>query len=210
MTHQEDTTLDLPRVHDDPALGPDAHTHLKYKICISGAAETGHCAPDALEKTKELGRQVVVQGGVLVTGATTGAPYWAAIGAKEAGGFVIGVSPAANEIEHVKKYQLPIDYHDIIIHTGFGYSGRNLLLTRSSDAIVTSCGRMGTLNEFTIAFEDDKVIGVLTGTGGVADEIKGILEMAHKGMGKVIFDDDPKRLIEKVIVAIQKEKVQDV
>ena len=187
----------------------ESHQHLKYKICVSGAAETGHCAPDALEKTKELGRQIIAQGGVLVTGATTGAPYWAAIGAKEAGGFVIGVSPAANEIEHVEKYQLPIDYHDIIIHTGFGYSGRNLLLTRSADAIVTSCGRMGTLNEFTIAFEDDKVIGILTGTGGMADEIKGILDKAHKGNGKVIFDDDPQRLIEKVIVAIKKEKVSD-
>jgi predicted Rossmann-fold nucleotide-binding protein len=104
-------------------MKPTSHTHLKYKICISGAAETGHCAADALEKTKELGREVVAHGAVLVTGATTGAPYWAAIGAKEAGGFVIGISPAVSEIEHVRKYKLPIDYQDIIVYTGFGYSG---------------------------------------------------------------------------------------
>ena len=30
------------------------HYHLKYKICISGAAETGLCAPDAMDKAKEL------------------------------------------------------------------------------------------------------------------------------------------------------------
>ena len=186
------------------------HIHLKYKFCISGAAETGHCAPDALEKAKELGRQVVLHKGVLVTGATTGAPYWGAIGAKEAGGFVIGVSPAASEIEHVKKYKLPIDYHDIIIYTGFGYSGRNLLLTRSSDAVLIVCGRMGTLNEFTIAFEDDKVIGVLTGTGGVADEVKELLAKAHRGKGKVIFNPDPKTLLEKVIEMVRKEKVVEV
>lgn len=183
------------------------HHHLKYKFCISGAAETGHCAPDALEKTKELGKQVVLHDGVLVTGATTGAPYWGAIGAKEAGGFVIGVSPASSELEHVKKYKLPIDYHDIIIYTGFGYSGRNLLLTRSSDAVLISCGRMGTLNEFTIAFEDDKVIGVLTETGGMADEVESILEKAHRGKGKVVFDSDPRALIEKVISLVKKEKV---
>ena len=187
----------------------DSHTHLKYKLCISGAAETGHCAPDALEKTKELGRQVILQGGVLVTGATTGAPYWAAIGAKEAGGFVIGVSPAASEIEHVKKYRLPIDYHDIIIHTGFGYSGRNLLLTRSADAILISCGRMGTLNEFTIGFEDQKIIGVLVQTGGIADEIEELLKKAHKGFGKVILEADPKNLVEKVIALVQKDKIND-
>lgn len=190
-------------------MPPSPHSHLKYKICISGAAETGHCAPDALEKTKELGKEIVRQGAVLVTGATTGAPYWAAIGAKDGGGFVIGVSPASSEAEHVKKYQLPLDYHDIIIYTGFGYAGRNLLLTRSADAVLITCGRMGTLNEFTIAFEDNKPIGVLTGTGGMADDIEDILKKAHRGMGKVVFDADPKKLVGKIIQLIEKEKVTD-
>ncbi len=185
------------------------HTHLKYKICISGAAETGHCAPDTLEKTKLLGAEIVRQGGVLVTGATTGAPYWGAIGAKDAGGFVIGISPASSEAAHVRQYRLPIDYHDVIVYTGFGYSGRNLLLTRSSDAVLITCGRLGTLNEFTIAFEDDKPIGVLTSTGGMADEIEGILAKGHRGTGKVVFDSDPRKLVEKVIAIIKKEKVEE-
>lgn len=183
------------------------HSHLKFKICVSGAAETGHCDESALEKTKELGRQIIKQNAVLVTGATTGAPYWAAIGAKESDGFVIGLSPAETEREHVERYDLPLDYHDIIIYTGFGYSGRNLMLTRSSDAVLITCGRIGTLNEFTIAFEDRKPIGVLTGTGGIADEVKDILERSHRGMGKVVFDSDPKQLVEKVLEIAQKEKV---
>lgn len=185
------------------------HIHLKYKFCVSGAAETGLCAPDALEKTKLLGREIIRHNGVLVTGATTGAPYWAAIGAKEANGFVIGVSPAASELEHVKKYKLPIDYHDVIIYTGFGYSGRNLLLTRSSDAVLITCGRMGTLNEFTIAFEDGKPIGVLTGTGGMADEMEGILKKARRGAANVVFDPDPQRLVERVMLLVKKEKVAE-
>lgn len=188
-------------------MKPSPHTHLKYKIAISGAAATGHCAPNALELTKELGREIARQGAVLVSGATTGAPYWAAIGAKDAGGFVIGVSPAASEVEHVKKYRLPVDYHDMIVYTGFGYAGRNLLLTRTADAIVVSCGRMGTLNEFTIAFEDDKPIGVLTGTGGTADEIRGIVARAHRGSGKIVYDANPQRLVAKVIELVRKEKL---
>jgi len=184
-----------------------ASSYLKYKICVSGAAETECCAPGALEKAKEVGREIVRHNGVLVTGATTGIPYWAAIGAKEEGGISIGLSPAASEIAHVKTYHLPVDYFDMIIYTGFEYAGRNLLLTRSSDAVIVVCGRMGTLNEFTIAFEDQKPIGILTETGGMSDFIDDIVEKAQRGPGKIVYDSDPKRLVEKVIEMVEKEKV---
>lgn len=183
------------------------HIHLKYKICVSGAAETEHCAPGSLEKAKMLGKEVVAHGAVLVNGATTGFPYWAAIGAKEAGGFTIGLSPAVSETEHVEKYNLPLDYMDIIVYTGFGYSGRNLLLTRSSDAIIVGCGRWGTLNEFTIALEDNKPIGVLNGAGGSTELIKDIIEKSHRGPAKIIYEDDPKILVEKIMDLVKKEKL---
>jgi len=184
-------------------------SELKFKICISGAAETGHCAPNAHEKAEALGRVIAESGMVLLTGATTGIPYWAAKGAKEANGIVIGLSPAASEAAHIKTYHLPTDYHDLIIYTGFDYAGRNLLLTRAADAVITVCGRMGTLNEFTIAFEDQKPTGVLEGTGGMADEIKNLIEKAHRGPGKVVFSSDPKDLIEKLRELIIKEKTRN-
>lgn len=190
-------------------IKPSPHTHLKFKICLSGAAETGSCSSDALEKTKELGREIIRQNAVLVTGATTGAPLWAAIGAKEVGGFVIGLSPAGSEREHIESYNLPVDYHDLIIYTGFGYAGRNLLLTKSADAVIISCGRMGTLNEFTIAFEDKKPIGVLLGSGGIAEEIKTIVEKSHRAEEhkKIVYESNPKKLVEKIIEFIRTEKV---
>lgn len=178
---------------------------MKYKICVSGAAETGHCLAGALEKAKEIGREIVRQNGILMTGATSGIPYWSAIGAKEEGGMVIGLSPAASSISHRKVYCLPEDYHDVIIYTGFEYSGRNLLLTRSADAVIVICGRMGTLNEFTIAFEDQKPIGVLIETGGTADMIEEIVGKSHR-RGVVVYDSNPKKLISKVIKLINKEK----
>lgn len=186
-------------------MQPSPHYHQKYKICVSGAAETGHCSSDALEKAKELGWQIVSQGAILTTGATTGFPYWAAIGAKEAGGISIGLSPASTEKEHVEKYQLPVDYMDMIIYTGFGYPGRNLMLTRASDAVIVGCGRMGTLNEFTIAFEDKKPVGVLTQTGGTADMIQEIIERAHRP-GTVIYDTSPQLLVARIVEIIKKEK----
>lgn len=179
--------------------------HLKYKICISGAAETGHCAPDALPKIEELGRLIAKHNLILVTGATTGAPYWAAKGAKEAGGIVIGISPASSRIHHVNTYRLPLDYHDLIVYTGFGYAGRNLLLTRASDAVITVCGRMGTLNEFTDAFEDQKPQGVLLGSGGTTDMLQDIIGAAKRGPGKIVFDKDPAALLEKVLALVEEE-----
>ncbi len=185
-------------------MNPDYH--LKFKVCVSGAAETEFMAPDAMEKIEAIGRLIAEAGMITVTGATTGAPFWAAKGAKKAGGLVIGVSPAATKEEHVKSYQLPLDHHDLIIYTGFGYSGRNLLLTRSADAVITVCGRIGTLNEFTDAFEDAKPQGVLLGTGGTTEMIKEMLEQAHRGTGKVVFDTDPKALVQKVKAMIEEDE----
>jgi hypothetical protein len=175
-------------------------------VCVSGAAVTKGCPPGTVEKATEIGRLIAKAGMVLVTGATTGIPWYAAKGAKEAGGIVIGLSPAESKAAHVGTYHLPLDYHDLIIYTGFGYSGRNLLLTRSADAVVTVYGRIGTLNEFTIAFEDKKPQGVLTGTGGTSDELERILKIAHRGNGKAVFDADPGSLIKKIVALIHKEE----
>jgi len=182
--------------------------YLKYKICVSGAAVTSHCGDGAIEASRELGKQIVLQHGVLVTGATTGMPYWAAKGAKEVNGISIGISPAASEEEHILKYKLPVDFFDLIMYTGFNFSGRNLLLTRSTDAVIVTCGRMGTLNEFTIAFEDEKPIGVLDlpGNDGTVDLIKAIVKTAKRGSGKIVYDSDPKALVEKISELIDKEK----
>lgn len=185
---------------------PLSASYLKYKVCVSGSAETDFCPPGTVEKAMEVGRLIAERDMVLVTGATTGIPFWAAKGAKEAGGIVIGLSPAVSKAAHVKTYRLPLDYHDLIIYTGFDYSGRNLLLTRSADAVITIYGRIGTLNEFTIAFEDKKPQGVLTGTGGESDELEHILEIAHRGMGKVVFDPDPKSLIDKVMAKVKEDE----
>lgn len=177
----------------------------RYKICVSGAAETSHCEAGTLEKAEFLGREIARRGLVLVTGATTGVPYWSAKGAKSEGGIVFGLSPATSKASHVHDYDLPLDYHDLIVYTGFDFSGRNLLLTRSADAVITICGRIGTLNEFTIAFEDDKVIGVLEGTGGTADMIREILGKSHRGFGKTVFSKDPSDLLDKVVKMVEEE-----
>src|SRR5579872_2334145 len=134
------------------------------KIAVSGSADTTYSGLDAFDKAKELGREIAKQGGIITTGATTGFPMYATMGAKDECGFSIGFSPASTEHEHVNVYKLPLDYMDVIVYTGFGYSGRDLILVRSSDAVIVGPGRIGTLNEFAVAFEDHRPTGILEGS----------------------------------------------
>jgi len=187
-------------------FGNEQHGHGKIKICVSGAAETGHCGIGAYEIGKELGREIVRQGAIITTGATIGMPLFAAVGAKEEGGFSIGFSPAASEREHLETYKLPLDYMDVVVYTGFGFPGRDLLLTRSSDAVVLGCGRVGTIHEFTIAYEDKKPIGVLEGEWQTDEILRHIIKESNRPMENVIFDDDPKALVERLIEMVKKSK----
>lgn len=188
----------------------DRHDHLKLKICVSGAADMGHLPPRDHEYALELGRQIALSGAILTTGATTGFPFWAARGAKEAGGMSIGFSPAHSEKEHVEVYKLPLDYMDVIIYTGFGYPGRDLFLTRASDAVIEGPGRIGTFHEFTVAYEDDKPIGILQSDDWSTDDIlKKIIDDSHRDSKNIVFDSDPKKLVEKIVAMTKEKKLKD-
>jgi hypothetical protein len=179
---------------------------MKYKIAVSGAAQLTPCTKGAGDLAKEVGREIARQNCILISGATTGIPHFSAQGTKEARGISIGFSPATSELEHRKVYKLPFEYYDVMVYTGFDYAGRNLLMTRAADGVIVICGRMGTLNEFTIAFEDRKPIGVLEGTGGTADIIRNLTKRPHRPAGTIIYDTQPKNLVKKLIKLIKQKK----
>jgi hypothetical protein len=96
------------------------------------------------------------------------------------------------------------------LYTGFGYPGRDLFLTRASDAVITGPGRVGTFHEFTIAYEDDKPIGILQNDFWETDEIiKTILEKSHRASENVVFDTDPVRLVTKIMAMVKERKIKD-
>ena len=147
-------------VSRDPLTG----VQIRIGVMGSAAAET-----DAVVDIvcRDLGRAVAEAGCCLLTGACPGLPHEAVLGAKEAGGHVVGISPAASLREHVDVHGSPYREYDVLIFTGLGLMGRELINIRSSDIIVVVGGRSGTLGEFAIAYEEGKLIGVLTGTGGI-------------------------------------------
>lgn len=178
------------------------------KIGVSGTADMGHLGLGAVDLAKEVGREIAKHGGIIVTGATTGFPMYAAMGAKDECGFSVGVSPASTELEHVGVYKLPRDYMDVVMYTGFGYSGRDLIFIRSSDAVIVGPGRVGTINEFSVAFEDHRPIGILRGIGDTDSLIDLMIEAAHRPNPNIIFDSDPKALVEKLIEMVIRNKKQ--
>lgn len=149
-------------------------------------------------KAESLGRAIAAQDVILLTGATTGIVYVVGKTAHDSGSFHIGISPGANKDEHVDMYKLPVDACDSLIFTGFGLKGRNVVLVRSCDVVLFVAGAMGSLNEFTIAHDEGKVIGCLTGTGGVADESEFLLQKFGKRTttARVFQSDDPEKLLD--------------
>jgi len=120
----------------------------------------------------------------------------------------MGVSPAFSEQEHVNQYKSPREYYDIILYTGMGLMERDIVNIRSSDAIILLGGGVGTLNEFTVAYDEQKVIGVLSGSGGVSDHIEEILKICNRKLSdNIVFDEDPKKLLDKVLEAIKSQPV---
>jgi len=178
----------------------------KYEIVVSGAAQISHCCKNIEKIAREVGKEIARQKCNLVTGATTGVPYFAALGCKEAGGFNIGFSPATSEKAHLETYKLPLEPFDVMIYTGADYAGRNVIMTKSADGVIIICGRMGTLHEFATAFEIQKPIGVLEGTGGTADKLRHIVTGPYRGVKKIIYEKTPKKLVQKLIKSIKKEK----
>jgi len=180
---------------------------MKIKIGVMGSA--GDTVPeetrDALrEKAEALGRAIASHDVLLLTGATTGIPYEVGRAARGAGAFHIGVSPAENLREHTEDFKLPADACDAIIYTGFGLKGRNVVLVRSSDIVLFIGGSMGSLNEFTIAHDEGRVIGCLTKTGGVADEAERLTEIFSKRTRSVVLHgDDPLRLVNACMEALE-------
>jgi hypothetical protein len=170
----------------------------RMSVGIMGSAG-GKLPTEVRRKVRRLGAAIAKRGYVLITGACPGLPHEAVRGAKEAGGIVVGVSPALNLEEHILKYRSPTRGYDAIIYTGSGLMGREIENIRSCDVVIFAGGRSGTLGEFAIAYDEAKVIGVLKSTGGITDHLGTIIDMVNKETGAVVcYDDDPERLLNQL------------
>lgn len=173
-----------------------------YQICVSGAAK-GDSVELGQALAAQAAREIAARGHITLTGATKGLPYQAARAARAAGGVSIGFSPAASRAEHVKKYKLPLDAYDSVLYTGFHYTGRDLLLVRSCDAMVMVGGRIGTLHELAVALEEHKPVGVLLGSGGMTVEVEHVLRAARRTRSGIVMGYNAKQLVDELVAMIE-------
>jgi len=172
---------------------------MKLTIGVMGSSG-GELSPGVLKKAYQLGEAIAEEDAILITGGCPGLPYEAVRGAKAKNGLVIGISPGLSIDEHVGKYRSPVEGFDLLIYTGSGLMGREITNIRSCDIIVIVGGRSGTLGELAIAYDEGRLIGVLTGTGGITEIVETIIRVSNKETGAcVLYENDPKKLIERLI-----------
>jgi uncharacterized protein (TIGR00725 family) len=120
-----------------------------------GVAGASGAAPALLDQAEVLGRRLAEGGAIVVCGGGPGVMAAVCHGAQSAGGTTVGLLPGLDRAEGNP-------HLTISIPTGLG-QGRNLLLVRSSDALIAVGGGFGTLSEIALALRTSTpVIGLAT------------------------------------------------
>ena len=185
----------------------------KFKIGIFGSAEGN--TNEILEKARELGKALGrIPNIIILTGAANGLPYAVAEEAFTEGAGKVEIweySPNLDEqslIEDTPDADISIYKQIIYIPKAYEFAKdrkisrkyRNITTTANCDAGIIISGRWGTLNEVTNLYDFGKIIGVLTGTGGIADELEQLSKKIHKlSTAKFIFNSNPEKLVNEVL-----------
>ncbi|HTX60453.1 MAG TPA: hypothetical protein VMH02_12365 [Verrucomicrobiae bacterium] len=172
---------------------------MKLQIGVMGSAG-GAISEQELALARRLGRRIAERGCTIVTGACPGLPHAAVLGAAEAGGVSVGISPALSREEHVNVYASPLQPYTAMVFTGSGLMGRETHNIHSSDFVLFTGGRSGTLGEFCIAYDEGKLIGILTNSGGISNDLERIAGLVKKETGSILITDDrPEELVDRCL-----------
>ena len=123
----------------------------KFVAVIGG----NQCSPDGKCVAEEVGRELAKRGAILVCGGLGGVMEASCRGAYSAGGMTIGILPGDSR-------QAANPYVQIPIVTDIGYA-RNIIVVKSSQAVIAIDGNYGTLTEISYALQNGiPVIGLNT------------------------------------------------
>ena len=120
-----------------------------------GVVGEGVCSARVAREAERVGAAIARAGAVLFCGGLRGVMEAAARGAAEAGGVVVGLLPGFRRRDANRWVTIPIV-------TGMDQA-RNVILVRSSDAVIAIGGRYGTLSEIALALKVGRpVVGLGT------------------------------------------------
>lgn len=124
---------------EHPEVACEPFTGAQIRIGVMGSAGDP-LEPVVAALCRRLGRAIAERGCCLLTGACPGLPHEAVLGAKGVEGHVVGISPASSLQEHIEAFGSPYRECDVLIFTGLGLMGRELVNIRSSDIVVVMAG----------------------------------------------------------------------
>jgi uncharacterized protein (TIGR00725 family) len=181
------------------------------KIGVMGSAGASMSAEDLHrvdDLARRLGQKLAAASCVLITGELDGIPGRVVAAHHQHGGLSVGISPAHSAVEHAEIYGPTPCPSTVVIYSGFGFKGRNVIAVRSADIVLLFAGGIGTLNEFTIAYDEGKVIGLLQGTGGAADLAQTLLDtLPVRATGAIVIaDPDPEQLVDRCIARLCEQR----
>lgn len=120
-----------------------------------GVIGAGQCSEEVVKLAEEVGREIALNKATLVCGGLGGVMEASARGAKQEGGNTVGILPGFS-------FEDANPFIDIPIVTGLSHA-RNILVVRSSHALIAIEGGYGTLSEIAIALKIGKpVVGLRT------------------------------------------------
>ena len=120
-----------------------------------GVIGAGECSDKTYQLARHLGAEIGKKGWILICGGLGGVMEAAARGCTETGGITVGILPGLDKTSANLYVKIPLA-------TGLG-EGRNLLVVRASDVLVSVAGGYGTLSEIALALKVNKpVIGLET------------------------------------------------
>jgi len=167
-------------------------TPRRVQILVIGFGKD-HCPEIAYQAAYQVGLEVARRGALLISGGLGGVMEAASRGAKDGGGFVVGIVPqddkgAANE------------FCDVVVATGIGFA-RDFLTAYSADAIIIVGGGAGTMIEVAAAYQKKIPIIALKGTGGMADRLVDTY-IDDRKIERILGENTPQRAVETAFALI--------
>jgi hypothetical protein len=165
----------------------------RVQILVIGSNKD-NCSEVAYQAAYQVGLEVARRGALLISGGLGGVMEAASRGAKDGGGFVIGIVPqddkrAANE------------FCDAVIATGIGFA-RDFVTSYSADAIIIVAGGAGTMIEVAAAYQKGIPIIALKGTGGMADRLVDTY-IDDRKVERILGENTPQKAVETALALIK-------
>lgn len=160
--------------------------NFKAVVSVIGASEINK---EIEEKTIEIGRLLAINNYAVACGGLTGVMEAICKGAKEEGGFTIGIIPYTEK-------SMANKYVDVVIPCPFSQA-RNIVVVLAGDICLAISGKAGTLSEICFAWIYNKPVIALSSVEGWSSKLAN-QRLDDRRSDMIYGVDNPSEVITKI------------